>query len=38
MIEEMKEVEVEQRQEDLSALSWLQVQCGYGGDLNGPGR
>ncbi|KAL8632574.1 hypothetical protein Q9189_001726 [Teloschistes chrysophthalmus] len=24
--------------EDMSALSWLQVQCGYGGDLNGPGR
>ncbi|KAI4248968.1 MAG: hypothetical protein LQ352_005786 [Teloschistes flavicans] len=24
--------------EDMSELSWLQVQCGYGGDLNGPGR
>ncbi|KAL8965830.1 MAG: hypothetical protein Q9197_006303, partial [Variospora fuerteventurae] len=23
---------------DTAALSWLQVQCGYGGDLNGPGR
>jgi ankyrin repeat protein len=24
--------------EDMSPLSWLQVECGYGGDLNGPGR
>ena len=24
--------------EVLSPLGWLQVECGYGGDLNGPGR
>ncbi|KAL8869919.1 MAG: hypothetical protein Q9174_003911, partial [Haloplaca sp. 1 TL-2023] len=31
-------VEVEDVVEDMSPLSWLQVECGYGGDLNGPGR
>lgn len=30
--------EVSPSDEDMSALSWLQVECGYGGDLNGPGR
>ena len=24
--------------EDMSALDWCQVECGYGGDLSGPGR
>lgn len=24
--------------EDMSALNWLQVECGVGGDLSGPGR
>ncbi|KAL8647244.1 MAG: hypothetical protein Q9226_006514 [Calogaya cf. arnoldii] len=38
VVEEVKELEPEQKEEDLSALSWLQVECGYGGDLNGPGR
>ncbi|KAL9611237.1 MAG: hypothetical protein Q9167_004120 [Letrouitia subvulpina] len=36
MVEETKEVSPSD--EDMSALSWLQVECGYGGDLNGPGR
>ncbi|KAI4274982.1 MAG: hypothetical protein LQ337_003546 [Flavoplaca oasis] len=36
--EEVKEVQLEEKEEDLSALSWLQVECGYGGDLNGQGR
>lgn len=35
--EETKEVDPA-ADEDMSALSWLQVECGYGGDLNGPGR
>lgn len=35
--QETNEVTVE-ADEDTAALSWLQVQCGYGGDLNGPGR
>lgn len=35
--EETNEVDAE-TEEEMSALSWLQVQCGYGGDLNGPGR
>lgn len=35
--EEVKEMDPS-KDEDMSALSWLQVQCGYGGDLNGPGR
>ncbi|KAI4109132.1 MAG: hypothetical protein LQ339_001938, partial [Xanthoria mediterranea] len=34
----VKEMEPEAREEDMSALSWLHVECGYGGDLNGPGR
>lgn len=38
VVEEVKEMEPEAQEEDLSALSWLQVECGYGGDLNGPGR
>ncbi|KAL8721231.1 MAG: hypothetical protein Q9225_002043 [Loekoesia sp. 1 TL-2023] len=37
VIEKTTEVDPEV-EEDMSALSWLQVQCGYGGDLNGPGR
>ncbi|KAL9606529.1 MAG: hypothetical protein Q9179_000315 [Wetmoreana sp. 5 TL-2023] len=37
VIEETKEVDLS-TDEDMSALSWLQVECGYGGDLNGPGR
>ncbi|KAL8665977.1 MAG: hypothetical protein Q9168_007587 [Polycauliona sp. 1 TL-2023] len=37
-VEEVQEVQPESKEEDLSALSWLQVECGYGGDLNGPGR
>ncbi|KAL8993605.1 MAG: hypothetical protein Q9169_006219 [Polycauliona sp. 2 TL-2023] len=36
-VEEVQEVQPG-LEEDLSALSWLQVECGYGGDLNGPGR
>ena len=36
--EEVEEAQPEEKEEDLSALSWLQVECGYGGDLNGPGR
>lgn len=28
----------EEAVEFLSPLGWLQVECGYGGDLNGPGR
>lgn len=28
----------EEVSEVLSPFSWLQVECGYGGDLNGPGR
>ncbi|KAI4086273.1 MAG: hypothetical protein LQ344_007691 [Seirophora lacunosa] len=35
--EETKEVDAE-TDENMAALSWLQVECGYGGDLNGPGR
>ncbi|KAL8831739.1 MAG: hypothetical protein Q9170_005169 [Blastenia crenularia] len=39
VLEETREVGAEVvEDEDMSALSWLQVQCGYGGDLNGPGR
>ncbi|KAL9051027.1 MAG: hypothetical protein Q9206_004856 [Seirophora lacunosa] len=34
--EETKEVDAE-TDETMAALSWLQVECGYGGDLNGPG-
>ena len=37
MIEQTTEVNASP-DEDMSALSWLQVTCGYGGDLNGPGR
>ncbi|KAL8748526.1 MAG: hypothetical protein Q9184_007241 [Pyrenodesmia sp. 2 TL-2023] len=37
VLEEIKEVDVS-ADESLSALGWLQVECGYGGDLNGPGR
>ncbi|KAL9633500.1 MAG: hypothetical protein Q9204_003368, partial [Flavoplaca sp. TL-2023a] len=36
--EDVKKVQPEEKEEDLSALSWLQVECGYGGDLHGPGR
>ncbi|KAL9010697.1 MAG: hypothetical protein Q9173_004396 [Seirophora scorigena] len=34
--EETKEVDAE-TDENMAALSWLQVECGYGGGLNGPG-
>lgn len=37
VVQETKEVDAS-ADESLSALSWLQVECGYGGDLNGPGR
>ena len=37
-VEETQELAPPSAVEDMSALSWLQVQCGYGGDLNGPGR
>ncbi|KAL8856574.1 MAG: hypothetical protein Q9178_006803 [Gyalolechia marmorata] len=38
VVEKAKEVEPEELDEEMGALSWLQVECGYGGDLNGPGR
>lgn len=38
VVAEVEEMEREAKEEDMSALSWLQVECGYGGDLNGPGR
>ncbi|KAL8801160.1 MAG: hypothetical protein Q9182_004665 [Xanthomendoza sp. 2 TL-2023] len=39
VMEKTTEVEPEpEPAEDMSAFSWLQVVCGYGGDLNGPGR
>ncbi|KAL8732257.1 MAG: hypothetical protein Q9166_002829 [cf. Caloplaca sp. 2 TL-2023] len=39
VVMETTEVEPEMKEEeDMSPLAWLQVECGYGGDLNGPGR
>ncbi|KAL8919044.1 MAG: hypothetical protein Q9208_007010 [Pyrenodesmia sp. 3 TL-2023] len=36
VVEETKEADIS-TDESVSALSWLQVKCGYGDDLNGPG-